>query len=109
MRLALIADIHANAPALAAVLAALDGAGVERILALGDLVGYNAMPHETLGMLRARHIPSVGGNHDLMAIGRLPTEDRKSTRLNSSHSSISYAVFCLKKKNEARGADPAAP
>src|SRR5689334_23471025 len=28
------------------------------------------------------------------------TEDRKSTRLNSSHSSISYAVFCLKKKNE---------
>src|SRR5689334_23842908 len=27
-------------------------------------------------------------------------EDRKSTRLNSSHSSISYAVFCLKKKKE---------
>src|SRR5689334_25190305 len=30
---------------------------------------------------------------------RLLDEDRKSTRLNSSHSSISYAVFCLKKKN----------
>src|SRR5689334_24844697 len=29
-------------------------------------------------------------------------EDRKSTRLNSSHSSISYAVFCLKKKNRER-------
>src|SRR5690242_21388176 len=28
----------------------------------------------------------------------LPAEDRKSTRLNSSHMSISYAVFCLKKK-----------
>src|SRR5207244_13081328 len=28
-------------------------------------------------------------------------EDRKSTRLNSSHQIISYAVFCLKKKNEA--------
>src|SRR5438876_5319402 len=28
-----------------------------------------------------------------------PTSDRKSTRLNSSHPSISYAVFCLKKKN----------
>src|SRR5438445_3113544 len=27
-------------------------------------------------------------------------EDRKSTRLNSSHANISYAVFCLKKKNE---------
>src|SRR5689334_23841825 len=29
-------------------------------------------------------------------------EDRKSTRLNSSHSSISYAVFCLKKKNKPK-------
>src|SRR2546430_5554585 len=30
---------------------------------------------------------------------RIGTADRKSTRLNSSHSQISYAVFCLKKKN----------
>src|SRR2546430_6737864 len=29
------------------------------------------------------------------------TQDRKSTRLNSSHSQISYAVFCLKKKTQA--------
>src|SRR2546427_9430091 len=34
--------------------------------------------------------------------------DRKSTRLNSSHSQISYAVFCLKKKKVAEGG-PAAP
>src|SRR5690242_21142175 len=32
---------------------------------------------------------------------RLDTPDRKSTRLNSSHMSISYAVFCLKKKKSA--------
>src|SRR2546430_17575143 len=32
----------------------------------------------------------------------LVDEDRKSTRLNSSHSQISYAVFCLKKKKEKR-------
>src|SRR2546430_11287196 len=31
-----------------------------------------------------------------------PGQDRKSTRLNSSHSQISYAVFCLKKKNKNR-------
>src|SRR3712207_8062172 len=31
--------------------------------------------------------------------GQLPGLDRKSTRLNSSHANISYAVFCLKKKN----------
>src|SRR5436305_7539805 len=33
------------------------------------------------------------------AAGRAHDEDRKSTRLNSSHVRISYAVFCLKKKN----------
>src|SRR3989449_4853299 len=32
--------------------------------------------------------------------GRLPNRDRKSTRLNSSHGYISYAVFCLKKKKK---------
>src|SRR3712207_7950187 len=31
----------------------------------------------------------------------VPGEDRKSTRLNSSHANISYAVFCLKKKNKS--------
>src|SRR2546430_6570178 len=37
----------------------------------------------------------VGAN--CVGLGMLP--DRKSTRLNSSHSQISYAIFCLKKKN----------
>src|SRR5688572_30864546 len=35
---------------------------------------------------------------DPVSFGRLGGRDRKSTRLNSSHSQISYAVFCLKKK-----------
>src|SRR2546430_8956534 len=38
-------------------------------------------------------------NHALCRV-RGPVTDRKSTRLNSSHSQISYAVFCLKKKNK---------
>src|SRR5688572_31897548 len=41
--------------------------------------------------------PGVGFHFDLPA----NLTDRKSTRLNSSHSQISYAVFCLKKKNGA--------
>src|SRR5689334_24337671 len=41
------------------------------------------------------------GNVGIQALN-WKAEDRKSTRLNSSHSSISYAVFCLKKKNETR-------
>src|SRR3712207_8758301 len=47
----------------------------------------------------------TGSPGSLIAYGLLPPEDRagikdrKSTRLNSSHANISYAVFCLKKKN----------
>src|SRR2546427_2045489 len=40
----------------------------------------------------------VGGWHGLLAAVSPDKIDRKSTRLNSSHSQISYAVFCLKKK-----------
>src|SRR5256885_13243682 len=35
----------------------------------------------------------------VLSAGNEPVQDRKSTRLNSSHLVISYAVFCLKKKN----------
>src|SRR5256885_5071262 len=42
-----------------------------------------------------------GGNHVAVAVARLERQDRKSTRLNSSHLVISYAVFCLKKKKKS--------
>src|SRR2546427_4460989 len=42
--------------------------------------------------------PPVGGMSSTTS--RSPSRDRKSTRLNSSHSQISYAVFCLKKKKK---------
>src|SRR2546427_9522505 len=59
------------------------GRGVERELVLGC---YHAriMPRALRGPFER---PPQGAGH----------EDRKSTRLNSSHSQISYAVFCLKK------------
>src|SRR3712207_8374209 len=38
--------------------------------------------------------------------GRRPQQDRKSTRLNSSHANISYAVFCLKKKKKQHNSNP---
>src|SRR3712207_7178918 len=49
----------------------------------------------------ARTKVAVVGRLELGVVGRerAQAEDRKSTRLNSSHANISYAVFCLKKKN----------
>src|SRR5206468_11698707 len=47
-----------------------------------------------------RHLRAGVENPSLLLFVRLPDAvDRKSTRLNSSHDQISYAVFCLKKKN----------
>src|SRR3712207_7289537 len=56
-----------------------------------------ALEHERRAeeLLRPRHVPD---RHESADVRR--RQDRKSTRLNSSHANISYAVFCLKKKNK---------
>src|SRR2546427_5881970 len=46
-------------------------------------------------------------NQQLHVLEQTLKGDRKSTRLNSSHSQISYAVFCLKKKNNRTHSQPA--
>ena len=74
MLLAIISDIHANVDALRAVLADIRRSAAERVLCLGDLVGYNAFPRETLALLRDSRVRSVHGNHDLMALARLPDD-----------------------------------
>jgi len=65
MRIAVIADIHSNREALESVLTQIDQEGVEAILNLGDLVGYNASPNECLELLQGRNVWSLAGNHDL--------------------------------------------
>src|SRR5437762_4100764 len=59
-------------------------------------------PYTTLFRSRALQRHAVARNHSAdHGLGvELEIEDRKSTRLNSSHRCISYAVFCLKKKKE---------
>src|SRR3712207_7041433 len=70
-------------------------------------------PHDLLLMLRARvgeiaavAAPLAAGHVAACAAGQLRRRgrpgDRKSTRLNSSHANISYAVFCLKKKKNTQ-------
>src|SRR5688572_31054743 len=61
-----------------------------------DVVGHLIDGEETDWVPRARIILARGPNPVFEPYDRF--RDRKSTRLNSSHSQISYAVFCLKKK-----------
>src|SRR5256886_13736651 len=51
-------------------------------------------------MVAFAHELGLGWPRGEMHDGHVVPEDRKSTRLNSSHSQISYAVFCLKKKKQ---------
>src|SRR5258707_5584483 len=63
---------------------------------------YTLSLHDALPIYLRRTSLAVrrSGNEDRPR-SRAPLRDRKSTRLNSSHANISYAVFCLKKKNDS--------
>src|SRR3712207_7217003 len=63
-------------------------------------LGASAMPNgrEYYRELVKFHTTTNLEPEDVFNIGMKEVEDRKSTRLNSSHANISYAVFCLKKK-----------
>ncbi len=72
MKYAILTDIHANREAFEAVLADVGGRGVDRIVLLGDLVGYGADPEwctEKAADLVAKGAICVRGNHDNAAAG----------------------------------------
>lgn len=64
MKLALMSDIHANLPALEAVLADIESRDVSAVYHLGDLVGYAPWPNETVAKLTSAGIGGIGGNYD---------------------------------------------
>jgi putative phosphoesterase len=64
MRLAIISDIHANLPALEAVLADAASGQFDRLYCLGDLVGYAPFPNEVTERIRIERIPTIMGNYD---------------------------------------------
>lgn len=64
MRYALLSDIHANLPALRAVLEDISARHVDAMYHLGDLTGYAPWPNETVAVLRERGIQGIAGNYD---------------------------------------------
>src|SRR3712207_1652315 len=86
-----VADV-VGGPAFAKLLNVLRPMG--RYVAAGAIAGpVVSLDLRTLYLKQLELIGSTMGTHEEFA------RDRKSTRLNSSHANISYAVFCLKKKN----------
>jgi diadenosine tetraphosphatase ApaH/serine/threonine PP2A family protein phosphatase len=68
MRTAIISDIHGNLEALDAVLASIGSERVDRIICLGDIVGYGADPGPCIERVRASSTITVLGNHDAAAV-----------------------------------------
>ena len=64
MRIALIGDVHANLPALLAVLDHAERHGVSAFCNTGDFLGYGAFPNQVIDVLRRREALSVIGNYD---------------------------------------------
>src|ERR1041385_6903923 len=67
MRIAILSDLHANLEAATAVLADAREHGCTEFVCLGDIVGYNANPHECVQIVQEMQCPVVMGNHDEQA------------------------------------------
>ena len=72
---AILGDIHANLDALNVVLDDCRSQGVTDFLCTGDVVGYNACPHECLKIVRDLGCPVVMGNHDHYVSSRQNLDD----------------------------------
>ena len=75
MRFAIFSDTHGNLEALEAVLADACKRKCTHFVCLGDIVGYNANPHECVERIRELDCPTVKGNHDEQASLSLSTSD----------------------------------
>ncbi len=75
MRYAIISDVHANEAALRAVLTDAADEKAEKIICLGDVLGYGPEPVAALELVYRRAHVCLAGNHDDAVAGRFPVED----------------------------------
>jgi len=90
MRYGIISDIHSNLEALEAVVSALRRLHVQRVLCLGDIMGYGASPKQCLSLLKQIKAVSVAGNHDWAVSGKLnasyfPSDGKEAIAHNRNH------------------------
>jgi putative phosphoesterase len=67
-KIALLGDVHANLPALEAVLSHAKNLGAEEIWNIGDFLGYGAFPNQVVKRMRKKKFTSIIGNYDLKVL-----------------------------------------
>ncbi|MCX5895261.1 MAG: metallophosphoesterase family protein, partial [Proteobacteria bacterium] len=70
MKIALLSDIHSNLEAFHVVKNSIGTHGADKIIFIGDVVGYGANPNECIELLRGMTDIMVAGNHDFAAVGK---------------------------------------
>ncbi|MGA6994071.1 MAG: metallophosphoesterase family protein [Candidatus Deferrimicrobiaceae bacterium] len=74
VKIAVVSDIHSNGDALEAVIREIDRQRADRVLHLGDLVGYNAEPEKCVRWAREHAAAGIMGNHDAVVTGKASGE-----------------------------------
>jgi len=72
LKYGIISDIHSNLSALQATLKVLDKSKIDRLVCLGDIVGYGPEPNECIRLIEENADVFIAGNHDYTAVGKSP-------------------------------------
>jgi len=100
MKVALIGDVHANLPALEAVLVHAHDQGVEAIWNVGDFVGYGAFPDSVVQRLRKENVLSIAGNYDLKVLQfKQKREKWRKKKKQEKYLAFKWAYENLSKKS----------
>lgn len=99
MYLAAIGDIHGNLPALEAVVAAIDDAGIQTIVNTGDAVVGHPWPNEVIALLRSRNIPSVQGELDRRVVHFLRKQETLRRKLSQDEFDALTKTFAAIQSN----------
>lgn len=95
MRYAILSDVHGNLEAFQAVLDNVETEDIQKIIFLGDIVGYGANPKECMDILREKTSDVVAGNHDWAAAGKTNLQNFNSV----AREAIEWTISALSKEH----------
>jgi len=95
MKIVIISDVHSNLEALETILNVKEVRSADKIVCLGDLVGYNANPNECIEKIRQLNVTCIAGNHDWGVIDKLSPKWFN----NPARKAIEWTRLTLKPEN----------
>lgn len=101
MRVAILADIHANVDALRATLSQARREGAEQLLLLGDYVGYDFEAEETIEALLEWPLHAVRGNHDRILVESDADQEQRAQYHDQYGPSLDYARHVLSARSRS--------